>query len=110
MEIINNFENKTGYYYCVYEDIEKILGKDNIIIFDDRKYIQDYDDLNHEQKYIYLHISKKGDIKIKDVIEKMTYCYFYLDDTFQNDFIFLENFNKKTDIQYNLEFGKWTNF
>ena len=55
MEIINNFQNKTGYYYCVYEDIEKILGKDNIIIFDDRKYIPDYDDLNHEQKYNYLH-------------------------------------------------------
>ena len=25
MEIVNNFENKTGYYYCVYEDIEKII-------------------------------------------------------------------------------------
>lgn len=108
MEIINNFENKTGYYYCVYEDIEKILGKDNIIIFDDRKYIPDYDDLNHELKYNYLHISKKGDIKIKDVLAKMSKSFFYLDYSINNEYVFLENFNKKTDIQYNLEFGRWT--
>ena len=59
MDVINKFEYYTKFHYCVYENMNTILGKDNVIIFDDRKNLKYYDFLEHSQKYNYLCIQKK---------------------------------------------------
>ena len=107
MNIIKEFENNTNIYYCIYEDINTVIGKNNIIIYDDRKKIIGYDDLYHEQKYNYLHVNKIGNITIKDIILKMSKYYFYIDSFINNEYIFLEGFDKVSEVQYNIQFGKW---
>ena len=70
---------KQNFFIVYAKHIDTILGKNNIIIYDNRKYLVNYDDLYHDQKYIYLHVSKSGNITIKDVIIKMSKCNFYID-------------------------------
>jgi len=108
-DVIKTFEINTNYYYCGDNDIDTIMGKNNIIIYDNRKKIKYYNDLYHEQQYNYLHISKLGDITLKDIIVKMSVCPFYIDPFINNEYVFLEGFDKITDVQYNVQFGKWTN-
>ena len=110
MDIINKFEYYTRFHYCVYEDIETIIGKNNLIIFDDRKYLKYYNYLDHCQKYNYLHVFKKNEIKIKDIIISMTKDPYYKDLSFENEYIFLEGFEKMTEVQYKPIFGKWTEY
>ena len=39
----------------------------------------------------------------------MSVCPFYIDPFINNEYVFLEGFYKITDVQYNVQFGKWTN-
>lgn len=109
MDVINKFEYYTKFHYCIYEDIDTILGKDNLIIFDDRKNLKCYNFLEHNQKYNYLWI-QKNEIKIKDIIISMTNDLFYKDLSYNNEYIFLEGFEKITEVQYKPIFGKWTEY
>ena len=110
MNIIQKYEEITKYHYCIYDDINTTLGKNNLIIYDNRKNLKYYKELFNNQKYNYLHINKNGDIKIKDIIISMTTDSFYSDFTFYNEYIFLEGFEKVTEVQYKPIYGKWVEY
>jgi len=110
-QLIKKFDNETDYNYCMdYEDLEEVIGRDNIIIFDDRRDLYEFEYWNDEEKnkysYNYLHINKMGEIKIKDVLRCMIHDSFYNNNNnLYNNHIFLEGFDKTTDIQYNIGCG-----
>ena len=107
--LIKKFNTNT-LYCCGIDNIDEVISQNILVLFDDRRKLYEYEYWNEYEKkkysYNYLVIKKKGDILIKDILIYMMNDSFYCnDDKIFNNHIFLEGFDKITDVQYSVFCG-----